>query len=333
MSEREAALRRRARRALRWYPRKWRARYGEEFTELLMADFDERPHVPGRAVDLAVSATTARLAAAGVAGRTLDPDLQAARSLTAAGGATAVFLVSGVALWSQLAIGWQWAPPATRATAWAMYAMTYGALTLAVLGLAAVVPVAGLTMWRLAHRPSHALVRPLLTVTVGVAILVVGAHHFANGWPGTRGHPWADQGVVPGGVAAYAWASSLSVTSYWMHPGALGAFPRVELAFMLVSPAALLAIVVSATRLVRRLHLPASIVRYEHHLSRVGALAMVAFFTGAALWVVDGAPGPHNLFHVGAIDVLELLAMLGALALAVRSARAARRGTHGLIAA
>ena len=49
MSEREAALRRRARRALRWYPREWRARYGEEFTELLMADFDERPHVPVRA--------------------------------------------------------------------------------------------------------------------------------------------------------------------------------------------------------------------------------------------------------------------------------------------
>ena len=135
MSEREAALRRRARRALRWYPREWRARYGEEFTELLMADFEERPHVPSRAVDLAVSGTTARLAAAGVAGRTLDPDLQATRRLTAAGCATALFLVSGVALWSQLTIGWQWAPPATRATAWAMYAMTFGALALAALGV------------------------------------------------------------------------------------------------------------------------------------------------------------------------------------------------------
>ena len=59
---------------------------------------------------------------------------------------------------------------------------------------------------------------------------------------------------------------------------------------------------------------------------------MVVFFTGAALWVVDGAPGPHNLFHVGAIDVLELLAMLGALALAVRSTRAGVPGTHGHVA-
>ena len=332
MSEREAALRRRARRALRWYPREWRARYGEEFTELLMADFDERPHVPSRAVDLAVSGTTARLAAAGVAGRTLDPDLQATRSLTAAGCATALFLVSGVALWSQLTIGWQWAPPATRATAWAMYAMTYGALALAAVGVAAVVPVAGVTLWRLVRRPSPALVRPLLVLALGVAILVVGTHHFANGWPGTRGHPWVDQGVVPGGVAAYAWAASLSVTSYWVHPGALGAFPPAELAFMVVSPLALLAVVVSAARLVRQLHLPTSIVRYGHQLSRVGALAMVVFFTGAALWVVDGAPGPHNLFHVGAIDVLELLAMLGALALAVRSTRAGVPGTQGPVA-
>ncbi len=332
MSEREAALRRRAQRALSWYPREWRARYGDEFTELLVADFDERPHAPSRAVDLAVSGTTARLAAAGVAGRTLDPDLQAARSLTAAACATAVFLVSGVALWSQLTIGWQWAPPATRATTWAMYAMSYGALALAVLGVAAVVPVAGFTVWRLVRRPSHALVRPLLTLALGVAILAVGTHHLANGWPGTRGHPWADQGVVPGGVAAYAWASSLSVTSYWVHPGALAAFPRVEVAFMVVSPVALLAGVVSAARLVRQLHLPASVVRYEHHLARVGALPMVAFFTGAALWVVDGAPGPHNLFHVGAIDVLELLTMLGALALAVRSTRAGVRGARRPVA-
>ena len=54
------------------------------------------------------------------------------------------------------------------------------------------------------------LLRPLLLTVAGLGVLVVGTHHFANGWPGTGGHPWAHQGVVPGGVAAYAWASTSS---------------------------------------------------------------------------------------------------------------------------
>ena len=47
---------------------------------------------------------------------------------------------------------------------------------------------------------------------------------------------------VPGGVAAYAWASTLFVTSYWLHPAALGHFPGAELAWMVASPLALAAV-------------------------------------------------------------------------------------------
>ena len=42
MTEGRAVLRRRAERLLRWYPREWRARYGEEFAELLVAEEVER---------------------------------------------------------------------------------------------------------------------------------------------------------------------------------------------------------------------------------------------------------------------------------------------------
>ena len=38
-----AVLSRRVRRLLRWYPRSWRARYGEEFAELLRAELSEQP--------------------------------------------------------------------------------------------------------------------------------------------------------------------------------------------------------------------------------------------------------------------------------------------------
>ena len=35
---------RRVRRLLRWYPSPWRARYGEEFAELLTAHIADEPH-------------------------------------------------------------------------------------------------------------------------------------------------------------------------------------------------------------------------------------------------------------------------------------------------
>src|SRR5206468_3017335 len=59
--------------------------------------------------------------------------------------------------------------------------------------------------------------------------------HFGNGWPGTGGHPWARTGLVPGGVAAFCWACTLSVSSFWAHPGALAAFPAAELTWMALS--------------------------------------------------------------------------------------------------
>lgn len=50
MSRSDAAER--AERLLRWYPRAWRERYGDEFAELLIADIEERPHSPVRTRDV-----------------------------------------------------------------------------------------------------------------------------------------------------------------------------------------------------------------------------------------------------------------------------------------
>jgi hypothetical protein len=58
---REAAERR-ARRLLRWYPNAWRLRYGEEFTQLLIADIVERPRSLRRTLDVAGRGLAARVA-------------------------------------------------------------------------------------------------------------------------------------------------------------------------------------------------------------------------------------------------------------------------------
>jgi hypothetical protein len=314
-----ASTRHRAARLLRWYPREWRARYGEEFTELLVAELEERPRSLRRSVDLARSGLTARAAAAGLGGQPIDTGGSGRRSLATLAAALSIFSVVALALWSQLTIGWQWAPPATHATSLAMVVMSLGLLVVGVVCLLAIAPVACLAVRSIATRWRH-LLGPIGLVVAGLLVLVVGTHHFANGWPGARGHPWADQGIVPGGVAAYAWASTLFVTSYWLHPASLTQFPGSEVAWMLVSPVAVGALIVGATRIVRRVDLSPRVIRYERTLGLCAAVTTAIFFTGAALWVVDGGPGPRNLFHTGSLDVVELAALALLVVVAGRAA-------------
>ena len=115
----------RAARLLRWYPRAWRDRYGEEFTELLISDIEERPRSAGRAFDVARGGLVARLTAAGLAGRPLPapgagavtPQVryrQVSASLGSLGCVLAAFLTVAAALWSELVIYRQALSPPAR---------------------------------------------------------------------------------------------------------------------------------------------------------------------------------------------------------------------------
>ena len=322
----------RSRRLLRWYPKAWRARYGDEFVELLVSEMVDRPRSFGRALDVARNALVARAAAAGLGGQPLDHPDGHRRSLVAVGAALSVFVVFALAIWSQLTIGWQWSAPNTAATSSAMLVMSVAIVAFGVILLASTMPIVWSVARELVRERSGRLLRPLLLTVAGLVVLVVGTHHFANGWPGTGGHPWAHQGVVPGGVAAYAWASTLFVTSYWVHPAALGAFPTSEVAWMVVSPVALGSLLVGTAKLLRRLELSDRVLRDERRLAFASTLAMAAFFTGAGLWVFDGGSGPRNLFHIGAIDVVDVVALGVAMAIAGLAVRRVSPGPRRLSA-
>lgn len=315
----------RAGRLLRWYPAGWRDRYGAEFTELLVADLAERPRCWRRTADVAASGALARLSQAGLGGQRLAAADQARASLAALGCALAVFLTAGTAVWSQLLVGWQWSPPSTRAAAVATVVMTGTLLFFLALAVLAAAPVG----WQLA-RGRFGTARPgrthLLLIAVSLLVLIIGGRHMANGWPGTGGHPWPQRGLVPGGVAAFGWAMTLSVTSYWAHPAALLAFPAAELAWMVLSPAALAGLSTGLAGLVRRLDLPPRLLRYQAWLGALAAAGMAVFLAAAASWVLAGSHGPGTLFRPGAIDVAALAAM--ALALLVGGQALRRTALH-----
>ena len=230
-------------------------------------------------------------------------------------------------MWSQLTTGWQWSPPGTAGVTVAMLAMSAAMGMLAVLALLAVLPVA----WRVAAARPPGVRGPSALFLAGLAVVVIGGRHFGNGWPGTGGRPWAHQGLVPGGVAAFSWASTLSVSSFWAHPAALAAFPATELAWMALSPLAVAGAVTGAAAVVRRAGLsPAvlspAVLRFETWLGRAACAAMAVFLAGACAWVADRSPGA--LFRPGAIDVAGLVVLALALAVAHQAAGQARAGAR-----
>ncbi len=103
----------RAARLLRWYPKAWRSRYGEEFTGCLIAEIDEPPQSWSRTADVIRGGIVARLADTGLCGCAPQAAAQVRASLASLACCTAVFLAFGGAMWSQLTIGWQWAEPDT----------------------------------------------------------------------------------------------------------------------------------------------------------------------------------------------------------------------------
>ena len=132
---------RRARRLLRFYPREWRSRYGEEFHELLIAEMEERPHSVRRMLDVIRSGALARMATTGLIGLPVDPAGLPRRAMRTLGVASCAFFVIALAVWSQLTIGWQWSQPAASPTVWAMVVMSLAVLAFGLACLAAALPV------------------------------------------------------------------------------------------------------------------------------------------------------------------------------------------------
>lgn len=318
----------RVRRLLLWYPRAWRVRYGEEFTELLAAELAEQGPSWRRAANVAATGLRARLAGAGLAGHPLDPAAAARASLVTAASLTAAAALAGAAMWAQLAVGLQWSVPSSPGITQAMALMSGALLLLAVLALVAAAPVAWTVLAATVRGQGRPYLWPSALIVSGLAVLVIGGRHFQNGWPGTGGHLLAHQGLVPGGVAAFGWAATMWITSYWAHPAALAGFPAAQIGWMVLCPAAIGCVVTGAARLLRRVPLSPRAFRYESWMACAGWAATVAFLIGALCWQASagGGPRPGQLFRVGVIDragfAVLAIGVLGCAA-AARRARAA----------
>jgi hypothetical protein len=309
---------RRAERLLRWYPREWRARYGDEFVELLAADIAERPERWSRTVDVAGGSVMAHLAGIGLSGGTVDGSDRSRRSLATFECAVVVFMAFALSMWSQLDIARRSSDPTTSDTRRAIIVMTLALAVCVAATVIATVPVAWTAALKSVRRPELGLRRPVGLFLFATTVLLAGAVMFRHGWAGGA-HPWSHASTGPGGAAGVLWASTVAVSAYWVHPSMLFKFPISEIAWMIVSPLAVVAATSGAARTLRRVDLPTELVPFVSVASRTAVAGFGLFVVGTLMWLVDGSPGPGETFQAGTVDVIGLAVMCVTLAVAAQA--------------
>ena len=310
---------RRAHRLTRAYPSAWRDRYGDEFECLLVDQMLDGNFSFRQSANVVVSGCAARASLIGLRSAHNDHAVQRWSPMWMVVAST-LFIGFGGALWGQLTIGWQWARPTALGTRGAMCVMSLAMLIFALLTLFAAASFL-IQWWRQRHliASSRAMVIGAIVFLFGLVAFTLGAIHFSQHWPGTHGHPWSGRGLVPGGIGAFAWSATSSITAYWAHPAALAHFPTAVLAWMLLSPVALTATLVGLGTMMVTVRRDIRTSTPSIWWTRVLGITMLAFLFGALWWLVDGDAGPRNLFHRGVIDIVDVLAMIATFAWSLES--------------
>lgn len=321
MSRRSSDPRSRAERFLRWYPAEWRSRYGNEFEELLVSDISERPRCPRRTFDVAVGGLMARGAEAGLVGPGARSSRQAQRSLVTSGCAIAVFMVVAISMWSQLNVARSWSAPATSDTRTALLIMTVALFSCLGITLVGAVPVAWELAGAICQPRGREIRRPALLFCAGIALLVAGGLYFRHGWVRSGLQSWGHHVVGHDVAVSFLWASTVTVSSYWAHPTILLSFPLAEIGWMAVSPLAIIASLVGAAGTMRRLDLSPRTLKFATYTVRAASVGLALFLFATLLWLIDGGPGPNDLFQAGTVDLIGVGAMVITLGITARSVR------------
>jgi hypothetical protein len=274
----------------------WRERYGAEFTELLVAEIDERPTDWRRNLDVAMSGSLARLSASGLRAGALTSPALAMRTVVVA---VAVFVAAGLSLWSQLRVATTSTAASTAATSGTLLLSVGGGLLvlLVVFALPPVVVTIGRTL-----RHDRRILRPLGWTVVATVNLAVGAHHFAT------------QGTAVGQGPSLGRAATMSISTYWVHPATLISQPPAVQLWMIASPLCFVMFIMNASQVLRRVDLSELVLRYEARLVAIAIAAMVPMTAAAGWWVIGSQSDPGTALQAGSLDVVLIAAMAAAVA-------------------
>ena len=322
----------RAKRFLRWYPKAWRERYGEEFVDHLEQELADRPINLGRTINIAYKGLVARVSDIG-----LSNDEVSSEGLTRAALGTSVALIALMAVimldfWSRAMLAWsgrRYHPiPVSATTGILTVAM---GLLLAVL-VAIVLTIAVSVARQIMHGRARPLVGPSVLAIVSGGVLLYVARFFprmlaqyihgAHGFQGIRlSHP----GQFVSALAQITW----ELTQRWVAAWNQG-IPSASTFQTVVNdcvPIVTFVFGVALALLIRRVELPRIGARLVFStLALLGGLVGV-FFVAYLAWSAFGGPSNYEYFFPESrwLGVVYLIFLALVPVLVVRSTLLARK--------
>jgi hypothetical protein len=187
---------RRAQRLARWYPSEWRARYGDEFTDLLEQEIAETPHNVRRTLNVVRKGAATRLRELGVVGETMNPADQFRVSASMSIFAGGLFCAMALDLWSNAMVTWGFGSQASLQVTIMLGANTVVTIAIAVL-IAAYLCAASVAAVSKALRADGRSLRAPLALIFGsltvIAVSLVARNPFWPVWSGLR---WGSPGIL-----------------------------------------------------------------------------------------------------------------------------------------
>jgi hypothetical protein len=317
----------RAARLLRWYPRAWRERYGEEFADHLGQEFADRPVDLGRSVNVAYKGLVARTGDIGLSNSSVNLRGQTRAALGTSLAFIALMVVVMLNLWSRAMLAWsgrQYHPvPVSATTGFLTIAL---GLLLALLA-AVVLTVAFFVARQIFHGRVRRLVGPSVLAVSSGGYLLYAARRFptmlapyVDGTHGLRQLSLSNPGGSLANFAQVMW----ELTQSWVAPWGQG-IPAGPSSIQNVIddcvPLAMFAFGVALALLIRRVEFPQASERLV--LSTVALLGTFTgvFFVAYIVWSAVGGPSHDEYFAPEApwLGVVYLLLLALIPSLVIRS--------------
>jgi hypothetical protein len=311
---------RRAIRLLRWYPRAWRERYGEEFVDHLEQEFADRAVDLKRTVNVARKGLVARVGDLGLTNEAAGSEDRSRALMATSFVLTVLIALLALNFWSLAMLHWsarRFHPIPVSATTGVLAAVA-ALLVLFVVAIVLFVAVAAVRQF-VRGRGRPLVVPSLLAVGSGGLILyavrrlpamVARYSHLFQG-----GFRWTHPGPALYGLAAITNDFTERWVAIW-NPGVYGG-PKLDYVVNDLVPLAVLVFGVAVASLLRRVELPTFSDRFvSTTVTLLGAIIGALFLTYIA-WLALGGPSDSQTFwpvgRWGDSVYLVFLALIGML--------------------
>jgi hypothetical protein len=279
---------RRATRLLRYYPKSWRDRYGDEFVDFMEQSIVDQPHNTRRTSNIILKSFKARLGELGLLGSTMESATAPKAALSTSTVLAAVFTVFALFYWSCAMVAWNSNPhvATTLAVSIGTAAITVSTMLLSLTLLLLSVVLIWHALRSALSKHDKRVVWPLVLILGSTTVIVNSMHQYLRFTIARGGIEWTHVGVALKQVAgATQWVTQRTIWG----PSWTGWHIFTAQGLLNVgTPVAVLVLALSMAKLIRLSEVSAFATRAGRWATTSLALGMLFFLVSFAGWELAG---------------------------------------------